>query len=469
MAYGLGIDGGGSATRWALCDAAGGIRAAGELGPVSGLLAQPDQRARMAAMAASLSAALDAAALGGVRPSRVVAGITGLSAAAPEAAEVAAILAAACRIDAADVRVADDVWIAYHAAFRPGEGHVVYAGTGSVGMHVRADGTVIQLGGRGALIDDAGAAFGIGRAALRLIYRRLDDDPDWTSALAEQVYAAIGGRSWEAVRGHVYADGRGRVAMLARAVAQAAGAGDADALAILRHAGADWGAWRGRSCVAKARGRWPCWVARRGCTRRSWRRCATRPPASRWPCARWTRRRRRRDWRAAREAATTLPGRLAPIAATPDQPLDPPRQQLESHEQHGDEHDTDEGREHHAAKHRGADRPPRAGAGAGGDGQRNDADDEGDRGHQHRAIARGGARLGRLAHRVAACQPVLGEFHDQMRSSPPARSAAPARPARHVQRQAAPHSASSAPRAATETDRITDSGSASFVRATRNR
>ncbi len=133
------------------------------------------------------------------------------------------------------------MWIAYHAAFRPGEGHVVYAGTGAVGMHVRADGTVIQLGGRGMLIDDEGAAFGIGRAALQRLYRRLDDDPEWTSAMAEAIYGVVGGPSWEAVRSYVYADGRTRIALLARAVADAAEAGDADALAILRAAGAELG------------------------------------------------------------------------------------------------------------------------------------------------------------------------------------------------------------------------------------
>ncbi len=208
--------------------------ARGELGPVSGLLGQAGERARMTALAASL-----AQALGQSRPQKVVAGITGLSAAAPEAALAAGILAEALGIEPAQVRVADDVWIGYHAAFRPGEGHVVYAGTGAVGMHVRADGTRIQLGGRGALIDDAGAAFGIGRAALQLIFRCLDDDPAWTGAIAECVYAAVGGSSWEAVRSYVYADGRGRVAQLARAVARAAEGGDADALAILRDAGGD--------------------------------------------------------------------------------------------------------------------------------------------------------------------------------------------------------------------------------------
>lgn len=234
MALGLGIDAGGSATRWALSDGGAGPVARGELGPVSGLLSQPGERTRMTAVARSL-----AQALGSHRPESIVAGITGLSASAPEAEVVKGILAEALGLDPARVGVADDVWISYHAAFRPGEGHVVYAGTGAVGMHVRVDGTRIQLGGRGALIDDAGAAFGIGRAALQLIYRRLDEDPEWTGRIAECVYEAVGDRTWEAVRSYVYADGRGRIGQLARAVARAADTADADALAILRDAGAD--------------------------------------------------------------------------------------------------------------------------------------------------------------------------------------------------------------------------------------
>jgi N-acetylglucosamine kinase-like BadF-type ATPase len=235
MLLGLGLDGGGSATRWALCEEGGALVARGELPPISGHLVKPDERARLAQVAALLRAALPA----GGPPARVVAGITGLSAEAPEAGVASAILAAGLGLPVASVLVSDDTWIAYHAAFRPGEGHVVYAGTGSVGMHVRADGTVVAVGARGMLIDDAGSAFWIGSEALNLIYRRLDEDPAAGGRLAQEIYADVGGATWPAVRTYVYADGRNRVAMLARAVARAAAADDADALAIMRRAGAE--------------------------------------------------------------------------------------------------------------------------------------------------------------------------------------------------------------------------------------
>jgi glucosamine kinase len=228
---GLGIDAGGSATRWALCDAQGVIVAQGEVQAVSGHLYDEANRARFAEAAQALAAQLSGAGVG-----RVLAGITGLSAPSPQAELAAGMLAGALGIAPDRVDVNDDMWIAYHAAFAPGEGHVVYAGSGSVGIHVRADGTALRVGGRGMLIDDAGSAFAIGRAALNLVLRRLDEDPGARGALAEALFAWIGGDSWADMRSYVYGGGRTAVAMLARAVAQA---DDADARAILHTAGQD--------------------------------------------------------------------------------------------------------------------------------------------------------------------------------------------------------------------------------------
>ena len=234
----LGLDGGGSATRWAICDAAGAELARGELQPVTGHLFRPDALAAFSAFAAALRTAT-----AGHRLAAVVAGITGLTGDAPEAARAAAILADALGVPVGRVRVEDDLWIGYHAVLRPGEGHAVYAGTGSVGLHLRADGGILRVGGRGMLIDDAGSAFWIGREGLNLLYRRIDaGEPP--GGLGAALFAAIGGADWNAVRAHVYggtgpADGRAAVAMLARAVARAAGGGDAGALDILHRAGVE--------------------------------------------------------------------------------------------------------------------------------------------------------------------------------------------------------------------------------------
>lgn len=230
---GLGIDAGGSATRWALCNASGVIVGTGEVPAASGHLYTAEERARFERMAAALRAAIGTAEVG-----RVVAGITGIAAATPEAALAASILAGSLCIDEQRVRIDDDMWIAYHAAFNPGQGHLVYCGTGSIGVHIAAGGSVVRVGGRGMLIDDAGSAFWIGRKALELIWRRIDDDPEAGSEgrLAAEIFAAIGDNTWDAVRTYVYGGGRNAVAALAQAVARA---GDDDARRIVHAAGGE--------------------------------------------------------------------------------------------------------------------------------------------------------------------------------------------------------------------------------------
>jgi len=211
----LGIDAGGSATRWVVVEAGGVLTARGEVAPISGHLFSDAAREAMRDAVAAL-----ARAVGGA-PARVVAGITGLSATAPAAREAARMIAGALGISADAVSIDDDIRIAFHALFRPGEGHLVYTGTGSIGLHIRADGTAIRVGGRGMLIDDGGSAFAIGRAALDHVWRCRDIDPDYSSPLADALDAAIGGRDWDTVRAYVYGGGRNAVAQLARAVASA--------------------------------------------------------------------------------------------------------------------------------------------------------------------------------------------------------------------------------------------------------
>lgn len=223
----LGLDSGGSAVRWALVNPAGDLLARGEHPPVSGYLSRPEAAAAFQALADRLRP---------LRPQAVLAGMTGLTGNSGEARQACAILCATLGLPPAAIRVEDDLWIAYHAAFRPGEGHAVYAGTGSIGLHIAADGTILRVGGRGNLIDDAGSAFWIGREGLNLLYRRIDSGES-PGPLADSIFAAIGDSDWNAVRAHVYgADGRNAVAQLARAVA---GSGDPGALAILERAGAE--------------------------------------------------------------------------------------------------------------------------------------------------------------------------------------------------------------------------------------
>ncbi|MFN8721537.1 MAG: N-acetylglucosamine kinase [Rhodospirillales bacterium] len=234
----LGLDGGGTATRWALRAADGTIVARGAGEGVSGHLFTADAMATARArLAAVLVEVRDAA---GARPiAGVWGGITGLGRDTPVAAALAATIADLAAVPVAAVRLMGDVEVAFHAAFRPGEGHLVYAGTGSVGCHVAADGAVVTVGGRGLLIDDAGSAAWIARTALSHVLRCEDYAPGsgWSTPLGEALAGRIGGTAWDAVRAAVYGVERGAVGRLALAVGAAAGAGDPVATGILGEAG----------------------------------------------------------------------------------------------------------------------------------------------------------------------------------------------------------------------------------------
>ena len=143
--------------------------------------------------------------------------------------------------------------LAYRAAFAPGAGHLISAGTGSIGLHVTADGQIIRVGGRGLLIDDGGSGTWIALTALDRLYRLIDETGSTAGAqiLADELFTAIGGSDWDATRAYIYGSDRGRIGALAQAVARAATKGDALALDILTQAGTEL-ARLGQALVARA-------------------------------------------------------------------------------------------------------------------------------------------------------------------------------------------------------------------------
>lgn len=237
LGLGLGIDVGGTATRWTLADAAGRAAASGTAPPFTGHIFTDDVRARVAGLIADL--ARDVVAAG--RPDGIFAGVTGLGPATPQAAFLIDLLARETGVAPARIAAVGDTELAYRACFQPGAGILVYAGTGSVATHIAADGAELLIGGRGVLIDDGGSAFWIAARALRHVLRAEESQPGsgWGTPLGQHLAAGVGGATWEAARAHVYGGDRGRMAQLARGVGLAAGAGDAAALAILARAGAE--------------------------------------------------------------------------------------------------------------------------------------------------------------------------------------------------------------------------------------
>lgn len=228
----LGIDAGGTRTRWALADAAGHIAAEGAVAGMSATQMATDAgRETVRGVLAQLAAQVLAVA----RPQQVCAGLTGFDGSATEPAEW---LAAALDIAPAAVTVRSDIEIACLSAFQPGEGYLVYAGTGSIAAWFDADGVFHRAGGRGVTLDDGGGGFWIAREAMRQIWRREDEQPGaWRqSLLAQTVFVQVGGSDWAQSRQFIYGQERGAIGQLALAVAAAADA-DPQARAILAEAG----------------------------------------------------------------------------------------------------------------------------------------------------------------------------------------------------------------------------------------
>jgi len=231
--YFLGGDIGGTASRFVLCDQAGTIVQRGAAAGATGHTFNAESRATLeksiAAIAAQITKPVDAA----------VFGLTGYG---PRARiDIEDMLIAALKLARAKIFISDDIELAYRSLFALGEGHLVSAGTGSIAVHLDSEGRLFRIGGRGILIDDAGSGGWIGLAAVRALYRRLDEEgaPGDMRLLADALYAAVGSDDWSDMRAYIYAGDRGRIGALARSVADAAEAGDACANGLLREAGAE--------------------------------------------------------------------------------------------------------------------------------------------------------------------------------------------------------------------------------------
>ncbi len=236
---GLGIDAGGTGTRWALADPAGQVLAQGSVAGLTALMMGSEAgRAQTAAVLRQL--ACEVAETGHV-PQRVLAGFSGYSDDPPLRARMEALVAGSFGLPADQVRFVGDIALAYLDCFAPDAGYLVYAGTGSIAAHIDAHGQMHRAGGRGGLLDDGGSGYWIAREAMRHIWRAEDERPgSWRdSRLAGLVFAHVGGSEWARARDFFYQSTRGQVGELAVAVAAAAGQGDGVALGLMQQAGVE--------------------------------------------------------------------------------------------------------------------------------------------------------------------------------------------------------------------------------------
>lgn len=229
---GLGIDAGGTRTRWALAGPDGAVIAEGKVGGLSAL--QMHSASGRHTVHANFSA-LAKAVLEHGQPLRIQAGLTGFGG---DGEQLQRWLAELLSVPLRAVTLCNDIEIAYLGSFEPGQGYLVYAGTGSIGAYIDANGQSHRAGGRGVVLDDGGGGFWIAREALRHIWRNEDEQPGrWrASPMAHAVFAHIGGDDWALSRQFIYSQERGEVGKLALAVAASADA-DPVAAGILADAG----------------------------------------------------------------------------------------------------------------------------------------------------------------------------------------------------------------------------------------
>jgi glucosamine kinase len=228
--FALGLDAGSSSLKLAITDDHGQVHLEKRLKPLPGHILDPNARMvvheHLRAALAQVRQFAAQAAFGG---------FTGLTS-DDGLLEIRNLIAQELNLLIQHVQVSSDIELAYRAHFKPGEGILVYAGTGAIAFHLREDGSSERAGGHGYLIDDAGAGFSIGQAALRSVMRELDEGRS-SSVLARFVFGHANASTWPDLSAFVYATGRSSVAGFAPLVGRAASQGDATAKGILESAG----------------------------------------------------------------------------------------------------------------------------------------------------------------------------------------------------------------------------------------
>ena len=236
MSASLGIDAGGSQTRWALVGPDQSVLAEGSVAGFSALQMGGEAGRRKVS---DILKSLADQALGWGAVSGVHAGVTGFGGLQERSGQVLhALLARHFKLPGDAVVLSNDIELACLAAFEPGTGYLVYAGTGSIAGFIDARGEFHRAGGRGGVLDDGGSGYWITVEALRKIWRAEDERPGCSadSPMAVSLFKAMGGSDWSYSRKLIYGASRGQIGQLAIAVAAAADS-DPQARDILQRAG----------------------------------------------------------------------------------------------------------------------------------------------------------------------------------------------------------------------------------------
>jgi N-acetylglucosamine kinase-like BadF-type ATPase len=228
----IGVDGGGSKSLVAVCDARGRIVRQGRGGGVNPI-DNRSWRENLTALLAPFAAEPD---------------LVGIAVALPVYGEVEAASEAQRQVVAelfpgVPQRVLNDVDAAQVGAFAGGPGILVLSGTGSMAWARDAAGRSWRTGGWGDVIGDEGSSYWIGRRVLSRVSQSLDGRAAET-ALTAAVFAHLGlglGDPMDALQGWVpqQRNLRAEIASLAAVAGGLADAGDPGALGIVEEAAAE--------------------------------------------------------------------------------------------------------------------------------------------------------------------------------------------------------------------------------------
>jgi glucosamine kinase len=237
---GVGIDAGGTTTRWIALHEDGRVFSEGNIAGLTALMLHTDVgvsklKSETVLIGRALKEKFAQTNASSNDVIRVCAGFTGIDSHSPELAE---IIAASLATTASNVKIMSDIEVAFRGVFQPNEGYLVYAGTGSIAVFIDANDEFQRAGGRGVGLDDGGGGYWMAREALRQIWRREDERPGaWKdSSLACAMFKRIGGSDWDESRKFFYSRERGEIGALALSLQETA---DSDPLSreILRGAG----------------------------------------------------------------------------------------------------------------------------------------------------------------------------------------------------------------------------------------
>jgi glucosamine kinase len=223
----VGVDGGGTHTRFLLADGSGRVLGNAEAGPgLLGAGADDEVAARIAEGVRGL-----ASGSGDALPLHALcAGLAG-AAGRPDSTSLVHRRLTEAGV-ARTVLVVSDSEIAFRDAFGDGAGILIIAGTGSVAMGRVAGGRLDRVGGWGSLVGDEGSGYDLGLKGLRSAIRGAEGRGGETT-LTHALFGALGVDSPRGVFRWGDAATKADIAALARRVVECADLGDPEAARIV--------------------------------------------------------------------------------------------------------------------------------------------------------------------------------------------------------------------------------------------